>query len=444
MIEQTETKHGCKKTNLGLSPQDWNIIPLQKLVRKTIRYGIVQTGPSVEDGVPCLRVVDMDSSGTKKEELITTSLDISNKFSDCILEVGDIAFGLRGDIGRVWLISSDFAGVNITRGIARISAKAGIDSNYLFYQLQSPQVKKNILLQVNGTSLKEIPIGGLKKISLAVPSKISEQRAIARILSVWDEGITTLQALILQKQARKKGLMQLLLSGKKRFEGCEGEWEEVLLGDVFRFLSTTSFSRNDLEYTNDSGRVRYIHYGDIHAKYQHIILPIKGNLDVPVIKEHIKFSANVELLQEGDLILADASEDYAGVADCVELAEVHDEMVIPGLHTFALRDKSGLTVKGIRGYLLKAVPVVKQIREIATGSKVYGISKTNIAKVKLYLPSKTKQQKIASVLSAADRELEKLEGQLAALQLQKKGLMQKLLTGEVRVKNTESYESKTL
>ncbi|MDR9374794.1 MAG: restriction endonuclease subunit S, partial [Schleiferiaceae bacterium] len=84
---------------------------------------------------------------------------------------------------------------------------------------------------------------------------------------------------------------------------------------------------------------------------------------------------------------------------------------------------------------------LRQLRSFAIGTtSVAAIYTRDLMKFKFFLPSVEEQQKIASVLSTADREIDKLQAQLAKLQEQKKGLMQVLLTGEVRVNTTESHE----
>ena len=204
------------------------------------------------------------------------------------------------------------------------------------------------------------------------------------------------------------------------------DWEVVRLGDVFDFIKTYSNSRSHL---SDIGDIEYLHYGDIHTKYKfHIDL---SQVTLPKIsKDNIK--GEIKYVQEGDLIIADASEDYADIGKSVEVINIGDKKVISGLHTFLLRDKENTFADMYRGLFLYNQNISKEIKKIATGISVLGISKTNLGKILLPLPPLKEQQKIAQILTTWDRAIEKLEALIEEKERLKKGLMQKLLSGEVR------------
>jgi len=210
-------------------------------------------------------------------------------------------------------------------------------------------------------------------------------------------------------------------------------WKTYKVNQVFEFLSSNSFSRNELNYEKNDDSIYNIHYGDIHAAYTEPILDLEKCKDVPVINEDVLIPNSVSFLNDGDLVMADASEDYAGVGKTVELFNINNRKVVAGLHTFVLRDNSGKTVGGFRTHIFKHPEVSKSIKVIATGSKVYGISKTNLAKIDLILPPLPEQQKIATILSTWDKAIDKLNRLISAKEQRKKGLMQLLLTGELRL-----------
>jgi len=161
-------------------------------------------------------------------------------------------------------------------------------------------------------------------------------------------------------------------------------WKSKPINQVFEFIGTSSFSRNDINYEIDENSIYYIHYGDIHATYKNAVLDFETETRIPVLKNHIKPSTN--FLKEGDLIIADASEDYEGIGEALEVYNIENKKVLAGLHTFALRDKNNETAHGYRAYLFKNPDVKKRLKTIATGSKVYGISKGNLEKFKIILP----------------------------------------------------------
>src|SRR5690554_60477 len=223
------------------------------------------------------------------------------------------------------------------------------------------------------------------------------------------------------------------------------EWKARNFDEVFEFLPTLTLSRKDLNSDSEFDGIYNIHYGDIHSTYKFVELDFDKEKSIPKIIDDKIDESKLTFLTTGDLVIADASEDYEGVAACVELSNVKDRKVTAGLHTYAVRDKKGYSSEGFRAYILKHPWVNNEVNKIATGSKVYGISKTNISKLKVILPPLPEQQKIASILSKWDELIETQTQLIEEKEKQKKGLMQKLLTGEVRFPGfEEEWEEKTI
>lgn len=226
-----------------------------------------------------------------------------------------------------------------------------------------------------------------------------------------------------------------------------GDWSTPNFGDVFSFLKSFSFSREQLTNEKTVDEIRNIHYGDIHATYENEILDLDNEQNVPylldgLIKNESFKEEGFPALQDGDLIIADASEDYKGVCDCVELRNVKDRKVVSGLHTFAARAENENVSLGFRTYVLRHQLVVKELRRIATGISVYGVSKTNLARVKIALPPLPEQKAIANILSNCDAAIHSTEKLIIQRELRKKWLMQNLLTGKKRLKGFENTKWK--
>ena len=231
-------------------------------------------------------------------------------------------------------------------------------------------------------------------------------------------------------------------------------WSTPKISEVFQFINTTSFSRDQLNYDPDND-LFYIHYGDIHATYKKPLLDFEIEANIPKLNSDVVLPASIQYLRDGDVIIADASEDYEGVGEAIEIKNLNGKAAISGLHTFALRGINNKTVAGFRTYIFKNPNVKKALKTIATGSKVYGISKGNIQKFRIVLPPILGQQKIAKILATWDIAINKQEALIDQKQEQKKALMQQLLTGEkrfagfdkeweeVRLKNILEYEQPT-
>lgn len=221
-------------------------------------------------------------------------------------------------------------------------------------------------------------------------------------------------------------------------------WTTPKISEVFQFINTTSFSRDQLNYDVDN-ELFYIHYGDIHATYKKPLLDFEVEIKVPRLNSNVILPKSIQYLNDGDVIIADASEDYEGVGEAIELKNLNGKVVVSGLHTFALRDISNKTIAGFRTYIFKNPNVKKALKTIATGSKVYGISKGNLQNFKIVLPPLSEQIKIANILDIWEKAIAAQENLIVQKQELKKGLMQQLLTGKKRFAGFErEWEEKTM
>ncbi len=142
---------------------------------------------------------------------------------------------------------------------------------------------------------------------------------------------------------------------------------------------------------------------------------------------------NVPFLEDGDLVMADASEDYEGIGISIEVKNATGKKVVAGLHTFLLRGDKEVLADGFKGYL-QYIPAVKDsLKKAATGISVYGISKNNVRNISIYLPDITEQRAIVAILSDIDAEIAALEQKRDKIRALKQGMMQELLTGKTRL-----------
>ena len=223
-----------------------------------------------------------------------------------------------------------------------------------------------------------------------------------------------------------------MLVPKLRFKEFKDEWRQIDLSNVFTFYSTNSLSRADLV---ESGYIKNIHYGDIHQRF-HNILDI--NIEsLPYIKLDSKINIDncKNYCQNGDVIFADASEDYDGIGKAIELINIGTNKVVSGLHTIWARDINNIMSNGFKGYLFNTPIIHNQIRVLANGFKVYGISKNNICNLDVNIPSKSEQEKIANFLILLDKKIELQKRKIETLKIYKRGLSQKLFQSIKEDKN---------
>lgn len=204
------------------------------------------------------------------------------------------------------------------------------------------------------------------------------------------------------------------------------DWDLIPFDTIFSFHSTSNYSKAEM---SDEGDVGCIHYGLIHA-----IPNSQYNLE-DGIKYYVSTEqAKYEFVRDGDVIMVDASEDLEGINKSVEVFGVGDKKFISGLHTYLLRDKNISLAKNFRGIVLNSQVVKNQMLQLAVGMKVFGVSKTQLIKVKIPLPPTLHEQKaIATALSDVDDLISSLDKLIEKKKAIKKGAMQELLTGKTRL-----------
>ncbi|OWT32787.1 hypothetical protein BGI41_05855, partial [Methanobrevibacter sp. 87.7] len=176
---------------------------------------------------------------------------------------------------------------------------------------------------------------------------------------------------------------------------------------LFKFLKTNSLSRSQLNY--DDGNIKNIHYGDIHKIFKTILNC--QNEEIPYINKDVpENKIKKDFCKDGDLIVADASEDYEDIGKSIEIFNIQNEKIVSGLHTIILRSKEKDTFAPMfKGYLFQTENVKKQIKVYANGVSVLGIGKKDISKININIPSFEEQKKIGKFIYQIDKKIELME-----------------------------------
>ncbi|EJS10509.1 restriction endonuclease subunit S [Bacillus mycoides] len=214
-------------------------------------------------------------------------------------------------------------------------------------------------------------------------------------------------------------------------------WEVRQLGELFDFSGGMPFSRSAL---GEEGFL-YLHYGDIHKRNQNMFSTSDDFNWLPKIDIGIEDVKDYALLTTGDVVFADASEDYEGIGKSVVIVNDENKPFISGLHTIVAREREQRKLLDIdyKRYFLTPKFVRDQFVKIATGATVFGISKTNIKQIKILVPPIPEQKEIATILSSVDKAIQKTKSIIEQIEKMKKGLMQQLLgkgIGHTKFKKT--------
>ena len=379
-------------------PNGWEEKPLIKLLDKIIDYR-GQSVPKADNGIPLItaRNVRFGYLDFSNQEYVD-ECEFENWMSRGIPDVGDILFTTEAPLGMACRFPEKgrFA---VAQRTVTLRTSNRLHPDFLLYFLLSEHGQRLIDVRSSGSTAKGIKSAELKKVKLLHPTCINEQQKIAKILSTWDKAISTTERLIDNSTQQKKALMQQLLTGKKRLldesgKPFEDEWEEVELGEISH-ITTGNSNREDSSLT---------------GKYAF-------------------FDRSIDVRTSG-IFLFDAEAVIVGGEGQDFVPKYFEGKFDLHQRTYAIMDFKNAYGKFLfyyigyyRHYFLSQ----------AVGSTVKSLRLPMFQKMPINLPPIKEQQKIATVLINADKEIDLLEQQLADLQQEKKALMQVLLTGKKRV-----------
>ena len=172
------------------------------------------------------------------------------------------------------------------------------------------------------------------------------------------------------------------------------DWKFQTFDETFRVLSNNTLSRENLN--NRSGAIRNIHYGDILTKFPEVLDCNKE--EIPYVNDLSMLSSSTQLLQDGDIVVADTAEDET-VGKVTEVQNLGDSKLVAGLHTIPCRVKKGDFAPGWLGYYMNSDLFHNQILPYITGIKVSSISKGAISETLILVPPFDEQEKIVQTLN---------------------------------------------
>ena len=379
--------------------------------------------------IPWISAASMYDTNLHDSERKVTALSIGN--GTRIAKAGSLLILTRGSTlyNRVpiGIASIDVA---FNQDVRALKIDATLNCYFLLYQLIA--IESLIPINDTGIGAGKIDTEDLRRLPVVFPT-LAEQQKIADCLGSLDDLIAAESRKLEALRRHKKGLMQQLFPQpcetvpRLRFpEFRDGPtWMAPELFDLYRFKPTNSLSRDNLNY--ETGTIKNIHYGDIHTKFMPLFRA--GEENVPYVNlDAIAYEFDDEAFcTEGDIVLADASEDLNDVGKAIEVVSLGGERVVAGTHTILGTRRGIVPVVGFGGQLFQSSSVRTGIRKEAHGTKVYGISAKRISSVTVPIPPTTvEQKKIADCLGSLDDLITAEDQKLEALRLHKQGLMQQL------------------
>lgn len=405
---------GYKATALGIIPQEWEVMRLGDIVSITSGESPSLYHLKAEGKYPYVKVEDLNNCEKYQES--------SREYSDdnnTTIKAGSIIFPKRGASilnNKVRIAAKD---IQMDSNMMAITPHTTIvDTEFLYIRI----LHERLYRIADTSSIPQINNKHIIPYKIAVPP-LAEQRKIAEVLGVWDEAIEKQARLIEKLALRKRGLMQRLLSAKLRLPGFSEPWKKVKLGDIGdTYNGLSGKNKDDFEY----GNAQFIPYINVFSNER----IDTNNLGCVQIEPNEQQNT----VKYGDIFFTVSSEtpDEVGMAS-VLLEHLDNTYLNSFCFGYRLNDFSTLN-PFFAAYLFRTEHFRNYMSVLAQGSTRFNISKKEVMKLKIDLPSIEEQTAIAEVLTAADREIELAKEKLERLRRQKRGLMQQLLSGKKRVK----------
>ena len=297
-----------------------------------------------------------------------------------------------------------------------------LDERYLYYLTRTGQFRARGAANMQGSAgQRRVPTDFLRSYRIPLPP-LPEQRRIAEILGTWDEAIALVERRIAAARRRKQGLMQRLLTGQVRFPGFAGAWREVRLGEV-----TTKVGSG---LTPRGGRDVYLDAGISLLRSQNVLIGSLSLADVAYISNEQHQIMSGTIVRPYDVLL---NITGASIGRCCMVPPSLEEANV-NQHVCIIRaDTTRLEPAFLESLLISDIGQ-RQVLASQAGGNRQGLNFQQIRRFRLSLPSSAEQRAISEAIRQGTCEIDLLTRKLAALQGQKKGLMQRLLTGWVRVK----------
>lgn len=425
-IRKGEVPEGYKKTKVGIIPDDWKIITFEDIADKKVKWSItggpfgsnLKASEYTSDGVRIIQLQNIGDGIFNDNYKIYTSKEKANELLSCNIYPNEIILSKMGNPvaracfvpnkGMRFLMSSD--GIRLVVDESRFSKK------FIHDYINSTYFRKRALDASIGSTRLRIGLHDLKKLLIIAPP-LPEQKKIANILSTWDKAIELKEKLIEEKKESKRGLMQKLLTGKTRFPEFIDEWVEIDLNKIVEKINNKNHEKNQTIVTI-SAKKGFVNQNEYFNK-------IVASQDL----------SNYYLIHKGDFAYNKSYSNGYPVG-VIKRLESFEKAVVTTLYIcFRIKDKT--VSSDFLKYYFDSELLNRQIKRIANeGGRAHGllnVTPNDFFNIDVNLPEYEEQEKVSNILLANDQDIQLLEKELFELKKQKRGLMQLLLTGAVRV-----------
>lgn len=418
-LSMAEMKSGYKMTEVGVIPEDWEVKELGDITKD------MSDGPFGSNLKSChytnnkeVRIIQLSNIGTdgwsdnNRKYITYKHLDTIRR---CEVKSGNLVIAKMMPAGRAIICPSTDAAYVLSSDAVRVNLLECVNNDYAFYCTKSGYYLSQIAENTQGSTRARTSIKKLRNILFCMPD-VKEQVAIATALSDVDSLISALTKKIEKKKAIKQGLMQQLLTGKKRLPGFNDKWKSMLLGDIAEVKDGT---HQTPKYVKSGGKPFY--------SVENVTADDFKNVKHISLEEHKALTSNYRI-EKGDVLMT-----RIGSIGCCKYVDWDvDASFYVSLALLKINEK----------YDSKFISYLSNIKsfkeEVMLNSLVFAIPQKinlgNISLIKVYIPtSKAEQTAISNILSDCDSEIAALEEKRDKYKEIKQGMMQQLLTGKIRL-----------
>jgi len=400
-------KNKLKQKNI---PDGWTALRLGD-----IGYAKIGLTYSPSDVVRDKGILVFRSSNIKGDKInYSDQVRVNKKIpNDLKVKEGDILIcarnGSRRLIGKNVYISKQDEGNTFGAFMSVFRTK---NSKFIYHLFQSYLFRREIEKDI-GPTINQVTTGNLLRFKFTLPP-LPEQKRIVAVLETWDEYLEKLKRKIEIKKNIKKGLMQQLLTGKKRLKGFKGKWQTVKLGDIGKIVSGGTPDTNNINYWN--GNILWVTPTEITKLSSKFLYNTERRISLEGLN-----NSSATLIPKMSLILC----SRATIGECA--INKFDVTTNQGFKNIV---PSNIDINFLYYFILTKK---KYLKKISSGSTFLEFSKRDLEKMPITIPMQKKEQTaIANILTKADEEIEALEKKKKIIEEQKKYLLNNLITGKLR------------
>jgi len=407
--QQEAIRAGYKQTEVGVIPENWEVKILGSVLSRC-HLGGNYPNQDGETSYPLMKMGNIDRGYIDTDKVEYISSDVMPDPLDR-LRYGDILFNTRNTldlVGKVAIWRNELPVAYFNSNLMRLEFNPDevCSNEYANYALNSPSgISRLRALATGTTSVAAIYTRDLLQLPFIVPPP-SEQRAIAAALSDVDALVASLDLVLTKKRNIKTAALQQLLTGERRLAGFRGEWRVKRLGTVLKFQVGFPFS--SVFFNQKDNGIRLVKNRDL--KSDELIYHYSGKY----APTYLVVDGDVLIGMDGDFMPCLWRKGSALLNQRVGRIVVSTGMD----RTFA--------------YYFLLEPL-KAIETVTSSTTVKHLSHGDVENIERVIPAMEEQTAIATILSDMDGDIAALEARRDKAQALRQGMMQQLLTGNIRL-----------